>query len=86
MREKLKATRGFTYAGKALVAGSSFSASRQDARVLRAVGRAVTVVQDEYIAPVAPVEVVKSEAVEEVEATPVQRAKPGRKPKADRAE
>lgn len=42
MRENLKATKSFTYAGRALRAGDSFSAARRDARVLRAVGRAET--------------------------------------------
>ncbi|GAA6121457.1 hypothetical protein [Acidovorax sp. FG27] len=40
MRENLKATKSFTYAGRALKAGDAFSASRGDARVLQAVGRA----------------------------------------------
>lgn len=42
MQENLKATKSFTYAGRALKAGDTFTASRQDARVLRAVGRAET--------------------------------------------
>lgn len=40
MRENLKATKSFTYAGRALRAGDSFSASRAEARALRAIGRA----------------------------------------------
>lgn len=40
MRENLKATKSFTYAGRALKAGDPFSASRADARTLRAIGRA----------------------------------------------
>lgn len=40
MRENLKATRYFTYAGRALKAGDSFSASRAKTRTLRAIGRA----------------------------------------------
>ncbi|WP_375577118.1 hypothetical protein [Paracidovorax oryzae] len=43
MRENLKATKSFTYAGRALRAGDEFDAPRNDARVLRAVGRAVHV-------------------------------------------
>lgn len=43
MRETLKATKSFTYAGRALRTGDTFDASRSDARVLRAVGRAVQV-------------------------------------------
>lgn len=86
MREKLKALRGFTYAGKALVPGDRFEASRQDARVLRAVGRAKPfsepVVQATYVAPALPVEVTKDAAQPQAPA----RGKPGRKPKADRAE
>lgn len=42
MRENLKATKSFTYAGRALKAGDAFVATSGDARVLRAVGRAVT--------------------------------------------
>lgn len=42
MRENLKATKSFTYAGRALKAGDAFVAASGDARVLRAVGRAVT--------------------------------------------
>lgn len=42
MRENLKATKSFTYAGRALKAGDAFAATSGDARVLRAVGRAVT--------------------------------------------
>lgn len=42
MRENLKATKSFTYAGRALKAGDAFSAVSGDARVLRAVGRAKT--------------------------------------------
>ncbi|ABM32356.1 hypothetical protein QRO08_15820 [Paracidovorax citrulli] len=41
MRENLKATKSFTYAGRALRAGDEFDAPRSDARVLRALGRAV---------------------------------------------
>ena len=40
MRENLKATKSFTYAGRALKAGDTFSATRADARTLRAIGRA----------------------------------------------
>lgn len=40
MRENLKATKSFTYAGRALKAGDPFSATRADARTLRAIGRA----------------------------------------------
>lgn len=40
MRENLKATKSFTYAGRALKAGDGFTASRVDARVLQAIGRA----------------------------------------------
>jgi hypothetical protein len=40
MRQDLKALKSFTYAGRALQAGDPFHASRRDARVLRAVGRA----------------------------------------------
>ena len=40
MRQDLKALKSFTYAGRALQAGDPFNASRRDARVLRAVGRA----------------------------------------------
>ena len=42
MRENLKATKSFTYAGRALKAGDTFAAASRDARVLRAVGRAQT--------------------------------------------
>lgn len=40
MRQDLTATKSFTYAGRALKAGDPFSASRADARTLRALGRA----------------------------------------------
>lgn len=80
MREQLKALRSFTYAGKALVAGSEFKASRQDARVLRALGRAKSVVQAAYVAPAAPVAVTKSGAGAEP------KAQAGRKPKAGAAQ
>lgn len=42
MRENLKATKSFTYAGRALKAGDAFAAASGDARVLRAIGRAET--------------------------------------------
>lgn len=44
MRENLKATKSFTYAGRALKAGDPFSATRADARTLRAIGRAAPAV------------------------------------------
>lgn len=88
MREKLQANRGFTYAGKALVAGDKFEATRQDARVLRAVGRASPVAQDAYVAPAAPVGVTKDKTdapqtaqAPKADTAPV-RGKPGPKPKA----
>lgn len=40
MRQDLKAIKPFKYAGRALQAGDPFSASRRDARVLHALGRA----------------------------------------------
>lgn len=40
MRESLKATKSFTYAGRALSAGDDFTAARGDARLLRALRRA----------------------------------------------
>lgn len=40
MRQKLTATRPMRYATRALQAGDEFEASRQDARVLTALGRA----------------------------------------------
>lgn len=53
MRENLKATKSFTYAGRALKAGDAFAAASGDARVLRAVGRAVTYDTVQAVAEVA---------------------------------
>lgn len=41
MRQNLEAKQSFTYAGKSLKVGDTFSAPRGDARVLRAIGKAV---------------------------------------------
>lgn len=57
MRENLKATKSFTYAGRALKAGDPFTASRVDARVLQAIGRAAPA--DTYQTAVVTPEVTK---------------------------
>lgn len=62
MREKLKATKSFTYAGRALKAGDSFSAPRGDARALQAIGRAAPAAL--YQTAQARVEVTKDAAQE----------------------
>lgn len=47
-KQKLIATRGFTYATRHLVAGEAFEAKPRDARILKAIGKA----RDDYDAPV----------------------------------
>lgn len=71
MRENLKATKSFTYAGRALKAGDVFTASRGDARVLRGIGRAL------------PYET--AQAIAEVTKTAFEEA-PLRKPRAKKEE
>jgi len=74
MRENLKATKSFTYAGRALRAGDAFDASRSDARVLRAVGRAVHI--GTYETTAAAPEVTKAAAPTEPAKAAPKRATP----------
>ncbi|WCM86656.1 hypothetical protein [Acidovorax sp. NCPPB 3576] len=74
MRENLKATKSFTYAGRALKAGDGFPASRGDARVLQAIGRAVPA--ETYQTAVATPEVTKTVSP----SAPAQAANGGAKP------
>lgn len=60
MRESLKATKSFTYAGRALTAGDDFTAVRRDARLLRALRRATPA--EDYQTAEARVEVTKAVA------------------------
>lgn len=60
MRENLKATKSFTYGGRFLKAGDPISASRADARLLRALGRAAPA--DTYQTTEAKAEVTKDQA------------------------
>jgi len=60
MRQDLKALKPFRYAGRALEAGDKFSASRRDARVLHALGRAAPA--DSYQTTAATATVTKAPA------------------------
>ena len=70
MKVRMKAARSFRYATRMLSAGDEFEASRQDARVLAAIGNATE-------APVAKAK--PAPKVEEVEADDAEEVKPRRK-------
>lgn len=85
MRENLKATKSFTYAGRALKAGDTFSAASRDARVLRAVRRAETYETAQAVAEVTkdvPAGADDSINPDAPAAAAVAADAPGRKPRA----
>lgn len=83
MRENLKATKSFTYAGRALRAGDTFSAASRDARVLRAVRRAETYETAQAVSEVTKDAAAGAGDVINTDA-PAAADAPGRKPRAKR--
>ena len=53
MKQKMKALKAMTYATRRLRAGDEFEASRRDARILAAIGRADYAPDPEPVAPLA---------------------------------
>lgn len=80
MREDLEALKNFTYAGRALQAGETFSAPRRDARALRAARRAKPA--DTYVTTEAKPSVTKIEASAPGKTTAAKKA-PAKKAKAN---